>query len=51
MMKHRTSSLFEQMDESSAPFWEVVVAWVLVVLLLVGTSIGLLLDQIATLSP
>ena len=50
MMKHRTSSLFERIDESSAPFWEVVVAWILVVLLLVGTSIGLLLDQIATLS-
>jgi F0F1-type ATP synthase assembly protein I len=51
MIKHRASSLFEQLDESSEPFWEVVVAWVLVGLLVVGTSIGLLLDQIATLSP
>ena len=51
MMKHRTSSLFEQMDESSAPFWEVVAAWVIVVLLLAATSVGLLLDQAATISP
>jgi hypothetical protein len=50
-MKHRTLSLFEQLDESSQPFWEVVVAWGIIVLLLVATSIGLLLDQIATLSP
>jgi hypothetical protein len=49
-MKHRTSSLFEQLDESSEPFWEVVAAWVLIILLLAATSVGLLLDQIATLS-
>jgi hypothetical protein len=50
-MKHRTSSLFEQLDESSEPFWEVVVAWVMVILLFAATSVGLLLDHIATLSP
>jgi hypothetical protein len=49
-MKHRTS-LLEQLDESSEPFWEVVVAWVMVILLLAATSVGLLLDHIATLSP
>lgn len=51
MMKHRTSSRFEQLDESSQPFWEVVAAWVIVVLLLAATSVGMLLDQFATLSP
>jgi hypothetical protein len=48
-MKHRTSSLVEQLGESSEPFWEVVVAWTVVILLLAATSVGLLLDHIATL--
>lgn len=50
MMKSRTSSLFEQLDESSEPFWEAVIAWVIIVVLLAATSVGMLLDQLATFS-
>jgi hypothetical protein len=49
MMKHRTPSVFDELDESSS--WEVVAAWVIVVLLVAATSVGLLLDQAVTISP
>jgi hypothetical protein len=51
MTKHRTSTLFDEPDDSSEPFWEVVAAWVIVLLLLAATSVGLLLDHAATISP
>jgi hypothetical protein len=50
MMKHRTPSLLDA-DESSKSFWELVGAWLIVVLLFAATSVGLLLDHAATISP
>ena len=50
-MLGKTIFLLKQLDESSEPFWEVVVAWVMVILQFAATSVGLLLDHIATLSP
>lgn len=51
MMKREMPSVFDEVDNSSESSWEVVSAWIVVVLLLVATSIGLFLDHAATMAP
>jgi hypothetical protein len=51
MMKHRTTVRLDEPDESPQSFWELVGAWVIVIILLAATSVGLLLDHAATVSP
>jgi hypothetical protein len=49
MKQHEMPSVFD--DHPAESLWEIVAAWIAVILVLVVTSVGLLLDQAATLAP
>lgn len=51
MKQHEMPSVFDDAHHPAESFWEVVAAWIAVILVLVATSVGLLLDQAATLTP
>jgi hypothetical protein len=51
MKQHEMPSVFHEADHTPESFWEVVAAWIIVILVLVATSVGFLLDHAATLAP
>ncbi len=51
MAQHKIPWAFDEVDHSPEPGREVVSAWIVVVLLLVATAIGFVLDHAATISP
>jgi hypothetical protein len=51
MMRRGIPAGFDKFDHSAESDHEVVSAWIIIILLLLATSVGLLLDQAATITP
>jgi len=51
MMRRQTPAGFDEIDHTAESNREVVSAWIIIVLLLLATSVGLLLDHAATITP
>jgi len=50
-MRRQTPAGFDEIDHTAESNREVVSAWIIIVLLLLATSVGLLLDHAATITP
>ena len=51
MMRRQIPAGFDEIDQSPESDRGVTAAWIIVILLLVATSVGLLLDHAATITP
>ncbi len=51
MMRRQMPAGFDEFDQSPESDRGVTAAWIIVILLLVATSVGLLLDHAATITP